>query len=328
MKRILTSRNLQITLLIFILMLILIIRLFVLTVIENDKWSEAASGVSVKNIYTPAPRGEIFDKYGRLLAGNQQTFALQINPTYYENDSEINDVSIEIVKILDQNGDKYYNNLPIIMDNGKFSYTYQKEIEDWLISQNLPVNLSAEQAFNELRKRYDINEGLDRFAAQAEMQETYKIFPPISVVSNTYLRDLDKKSFLERYYINPKLNAEAAFAKLRIYFKIDKALSDVEARKIMVIRNEISAMGYRQYLPARIATDISDATIVAFEEKSSIFKGVEIVSETKRYYPNGNMAAHLLGYMGKISENQKKQYVEELGYNANDLVGQDGVESV
>ncbi|HZK87672.1 MAG TPA: penicillin-binding transpeptidase domain-containing protein, partial [Anaerovoracaceae bacterium] len=328
MKRILKSRNLQITLLIFILMLVLIIRLFVLTVIENNKWSEAASGISVKNIYTSAPRGEIFDKFGRLLAGNQQTFALQINPTYYVDDSEINNVSIEIVKILDQNGDKYYDNLPIAIENGKFSYTYQKEIEDWLISQNLPVNLSAEQAFNELRKRYAINEGLDRFAAQAEMQETYKIFPPISVKSNTYLKDLDKKSFLERYYLNPKLNAEEAFAKLRIYFKIDKGLSNEEARKIMVIRNEISAMGYRQYLPARIATDISDATIIDFEEKSSIFVGVEIVSETKRYYPNGNMAAHLLGYMGKISENQKKQYVEELGYNANDLVGQDGVESV
>src|SRR5665648_339512 len=328
MKRILKSRNLQITFLIFILMLVLVIRLFVLTVIENDKWSEAASGVSVKNIYTPAPRGEIFDKYGRLLAGNQQTFALQINPTYYENDSEINDVSIEIVKILDQNGDKYYDNLPIVINNGKFSYTYQKEIEDWLTNQNLPVNLSAEQAFNELRKRYNVNEGLDRFAAQAEMQETYKIFPPISVISNTYLRDLDKKSFLERYYVRPKLNAKAAFAKLRIYFKIDKGLSNEEARKIMVIRNEISSMGYRQYLPARIATDISDATIVAFEEKSSIFKGVEIVSKTKRYYPNGNMASHLLGYMGKISENQKKEYVKELGYNANDLVGQDGVESV
>ncbi|MBK5245771.1 MAG: penicillin-binding protein [Peptostreptococcaceae bacterium] len=328
MKRILKSRNLQITLLIFILMLVLIIRLFVLTVIENTKWSEAASGVSVKNIYTPAPRGEIFDKFGRLLAGNQQTFALQINPTYYEEDSEINNVAIEIVKILVQNGDEYYDNLPIVIENGKFSYTYQKEIEDWLISQNLPLGLSAEQAFNELRKRYDINEGLDRFAAQAELQETYKIFPPISVRSNTYLENLDKKSFLERYYLNPELNAEAAFAKLRIYFKIDKGLSNEEARKIMVIRNEISAMGYRQYLPARIATDISDSTIVAFEEKSSIFIGVEIVSETKRYYPNGNLASHLLGYMGQISENQREKYVEELDYNANDLIGQDGVESV
>ncbi len=327
MKRILKSRNLQITFLVFILMFILVIRLFILTVMENNKWSEAASGVSVKNIYTPAPRGEIFDKFGRLLAGNQQTFALQINPTYYEDDSEINSVSIEIVKILNQNGDPYYDNLPIVIENGTFSYTYQKEIEEWLTSQNLPASLSAEQAFNELRKRYDINEGLDRYAAQAEMQENYKIFPPISVKSNVYLKDLDKKSFLERYYLSPKLNAEAAFAKLRIYFKIDKALSNEEARKIMVIRNEISAMGYRQYLPARIATDISDATIVSFEEKSSLFKGVEIVSETKRYYPNGNMAAHLLGYMGKISENQKKQYVEELGYNANDLIGQDGVES-
>lgn len=328
MIRLLKSRNMQITLLLFVLMLMLIIRLFVLTVIENNKWGEAASGVSVKNIYTPAPRGEIFDKYGKLLAGNQQIFALQINPTYFEDDAEINEVSMEIVRILTKNGDKYYDNLPIIIENGKFYYTYQREIEEWLTSQNMPVNLSAEQAFNELRKRYNISEGLDRFAAQTEIQDIYKLFPPISVKSNTYLKNLDKKSFLERYFISTKATPEQAFHGLRKYFQIEESMSDEDARKIMVIRNEISAMGYRQYLPARIATDISDATIVDFEERSNVFKGAEIVSETKRYYPNGNTASHVLGYLGQISERQKTEYVEELGYNANDLIGQDGVESV
>jgi len=328
MRKVLKSRNMQITLLIFILMFLLVIRLFVLTVIQHDDWRDAASGVSVKNIYTPAPRGEIFDKYGNLLAGNKQTFALQINPADLKDDAEMNLISREIVRVLKLNKDKYYDNLPILIENGKFVFTYDKEIREWLVSQNLPVSLTAEQAFIELRKRYDINEGLDRFAAQTELQNTYKIFPPISVKSYVYLKDTDKKNFLQRYFLDAKSSPEEAFSKLRLYFTIDESLSDMEAREIMVIRNEISAMGYRQYLPATIATDVSNATIVAFEERSSFFKGVEIVSETKRYYPNGNTASHLLGYLGKISEGQKSEYVEELGYNGNDLIGQDGIESV
>lgn len=318
----------QITILIFILMFVLGIRLLDLTVFQHDKWREAASGVSVKNIYTPAPRGEIFDKYGNLLAGNVQTFALQITPTELKDDAESNYISSEIVKILKANGDEYFDNLPIVLENGQFSYTYDKEISDWLISQNLPTNLEAEQAFNEIRKRYDINEGLDRFAAQTEMQDTYKIYPPISVKSFTYLKDLDKSSFLGRYYIDKKATAEEAFLALREYFNIEDSFSDAEAREIMVIRNEIAAMGYRQYLPARIATDVSNATIVDFEERSGLYTGVEIVSETKRFYPNGNTASHLLGYLGQISERQRSTYVEDLGYNANDLIGQDGIESV
>ncbi len=46
-----------------------------------------------------------------------------------------------------------------------------------------------------------------------------------------------------------------------------------------------------------------------------------------RFYPNANTAAHILGYMGQISERDKEYYVDTLGYNANDLIGQDGIES-
>ena len=105
MIRILKSRNMQITLTIFILMTILSIRLFDLTVLEHGRWSEAASGISVKNIYTPAPRGEIYDKYGNLLAGNMQTFALQVTPADLEDDESINYMASEIVSILKKNRD-------------------------------------------------------------------------------------------------------------------------------------------------------------------------------------------------------------------------------
>ncbi|WP_312354171.1 penicillin-binding transpeptidase domain-containing protein, partial [Aminipila sp.] len=63
------------------------------------------------------------------------------------------------------------------------------------------------------------------------------------------------------------------------------------------------------------------------EERSAELPQVKVVSETMRYYPNANTAAHIIGYLGQISESNKEHYVDTLGYNANDLIGQDGIES-
>ena len=94
----------------------------------------------------------------------------------------------------------------------------------------------------------------------------------------------------------------------------------------MVIRNELSALGYMGYVPAKIAEDVCDGTIVEIEERSDSFKGVEVAAESVRYYPNGSTASHVLGYLGKISESEKASYLEK-GYSSTDLVGKDGIES-
>ena len=60
------------------------------------------------------------------------------------------------------------------------------------------------------------------------------------------------------------------------------------------------------------------------EHKQS-FPGVEIQSEYLRSYPQGELAAHLLGHLGEISAEQlKKQHFK--GYAAGDVVGHGGVE--
>ncbi len=338
MEKLLRSRYSQIVCVVVVLMLILCLRLFVLTVIETDDWKEKATSISTKSIYTKAPRGEILDRYGRVIAGNKQAFTLQIS-SGESSDEELNRVCGRVVNILEKNGETYFDNLPIVIENGKFTYTYQKDIEDWLSSQEMPVNFTAEEAFQELRNRYDIDESLDKYDAQSELQNVYKIYPPISVKNMKYSKDLDRESFLGRYNLDEKtleekgakvtrLNAKQAFRAIRKYFEIDPSLSDEEARKIVVIRNEMKSMGYRKYLPADIAKGLKPKTIVEIEEKSSQMPQVKVVSETMRYYPGGSAASHIIGYLGQISERDKEHYVEELGYNANDLVGQDGIESV
>ncbi len=315
----------QILLFTLILMAILFVRLFGLTVVEGSEWAEEAQSISTKRVYSSAPRGEILDRYGRLLAANRPSFTVIFSEGNLK-DEEINRQALELMNLLEQNGDSINDNLPIILNpDGSFYYTYQKAIEEWLESQAMPSNYTAEQAFNEIRQRNGIDEGLDKYEAQKQLQNVYSIYPPISVVNMKYLQDLEKEGFMGRYYLDYDLTAEEAFKALREHFKIDPALSDRDARKIMVVRNELAAQGYMSYIPATIASDVCSETIITLEERGSEFSAVDVIAESVRYYPNGTTASHILGYLGKISESEKESYLEK-GYSASDMVGKDGVE--
>lgn len=318
-------RHNQILLTILVLMAILGIRLFTLTVVEGSQWVKAAEAISIKSIYTSAPRGEILDRYGRLLAGNRPSFTVQFSEANLEDD-EINKQALTLMTLLETNKDTINDRFPIIRnEDGTFHYTYRKKIEEWLQSQDMPINYSAEDAFNEIRARNGIDQGLDKYEAQEELQTIYSVYPPISVRNMKFLEDLNKESFLGRYHLDYSLTAEEAFYALRKKFDIDPNLSDTEARKIMVVRNELASQGYLSYIPVSIAKDICEQTIVTLEERGSELTAVDVVAEPVRYYPNAATAAHLLGYLGQISESEKAEYIEK-GYSASDMVGKDGIE--
>ena len=325
MSNLIRSRNSQVKFILVILMMLLIFRLFSLTIVEGQDWEQAATNISVKNIYTSAPRGEIKDRYGRVIAGNQPSFTVRLS-NQDRSDEELNLIAERLISILESNGDSYVDNLPILIGaDGSFQYTYHKEIRDWLASQGLNINYTAEQAFSEIKRLSGIDDGVDKYEAQTLLQTVYNIYPPISVKNMKYLKDLEKESFLQRHHLEETLDAGQAFAALREQFGIDPALTDLQARRIMVVRNELASQGYRSYLPADIAKGVSDKTIIVIEEESGDLPGVEVVAEAMRYYPERNTAAHILGYLGKISE-QEKTYYNDLGYNNNDLVGQEGLE--
>lgn len=322
-KEWITSRDNQIFVAFIVLMLLLVGRLFVLTVLQNDKWEAEASNQSTKSVYTSSHRGQIYDRNGVLLAGTKSVFSVYMSKESYKND-ELNDSAANVIEILDTNGEKLIDNFPIKLSNGKFTFTYQQEIEKWLKSQKMPIDYTAEEAFNELRKRNEIPEDLDKFEAQTELQNK-GVNPPISVRRMEYTEDMEKKSFYERYNIEDEPTAEETFKLIRSWFDLDKDLSDDVARKILVIRNEIASQGYKKYLPVKVSTDVSQETVIRIEEDSKSVPGASIVSESVRYYPNKELASHVLGYMGQISESKKEEY-EEKGYQSTELIGLEGIE--
>jgi penicillin-binding protein 2 len=300
-------------------------RLFLLTVVQGNSWDEASEGVSTRDIPIMAPRGEIYDRYGNLIAGNKQIFTVKMSAGTMESE-ELNDAVSQLIGILDQTGDKLEDNFPISVNNGNYSFTYDSEIQAWLTQKGLPTNYTAEQAFNAIRLELGIDPVLTRYEAQLIMQNTYNEYPPISVTAMKYNSQLARDKFLELYDLKETTTAKDAFLGLRKELKISAALSDAQARRIMAVRNEMKLMGYRQYLPALVAKDVSDKTVMIIEEMNESLPGVSIESETRRYYPNGSTASHILGYMGKISDDKKEAYMEK-GYEANAIIGLSGIEN-
>ena len=74
-----------------------------------------------------------------------------------------------------------------------------------------------------------------------------------------------------------------------------------------------------------VKEDVNRTVMSYLLEHTASFPGVEIQKNYLRAYPNGSLAAHLLGNMGEIDANQLKQNRFK-GYAAGDIIGQGGLE--
>ena len=319
-----TTRYSRTLMVLLALSILLGARLFLLTVVQGNTWEKASEGVSTRDIPIMAPRGEIYDRYGNLIAGNKQIFTIKMSAGTMT-PAELNNAIGQLIGILDQTGDKIEDDFPIALNSGEYSFTYDAEIQTWLAQKQLPANYTAEEAFNALRLNLGIDPALTRYQAQLIMQNTYNEYPPISVKDMKYNSQLARDKFLKLYNLKTNITAKIAFQKLRSKLEINSALTDDQARRIMSVRNEMKLMGYRKYLPAVVAKAVSDQTVMIIKEKNESLPGVSVESETRRYYPNGSTASHILGYMGKISDEKKEEFINK-GYEATAIIGLTGVE--
>ena len=75
----------------------------------------------------------------------------------------------------------------------------------------------------------------------------------------------------------------------------------------------------------KIKYDITPEQYTAIEERRSEMPGVVLEVQPLRAYPLGDIAAHVLGYMGEINE-QQLQAMSDQGYRIGDFIGQSGLE--
>ena len=79
--------------------------------------------------------------------------------------------------------------------------------------------------------------------------------------------------------------------------------------------------------PITIASNVSWETVIEIEAKALTLEGISVSVSSQRVYPNGTMACHVIGYIGKI-QNYDTYYAsyKDKGYALSDLIGLDGIE--
>ena len=129
----------------------------------------------------------------------------------------------------------------------------------------------------------------------------------------------DNRPAFNIYATPNKLSAEARSELERML-----GLSDDEIAKI----GERLALGKKRdpRSPVIILEDQGRDRAALVEQARARFPGVEVHHEPYRYYPQGDLAAHLVGYMTQMTAEEADRLTAQ-GYDTNDLVGRYGLES-
>ncbi|MBR2571952.1 MAG: hypothetical protein IKE30_07465 [Clostridia bacterium] len=109
-------------------------------------------------------------------------------------------------------------------------------------------------------------------------------------------------------------------------YSVPKGLSEEDKVKILTVWQQSRMYNYLS-VPVTIAYNVGYETVAEIEARSNELKGISIQESTTRVYPKGPVAAHVVGYISKISgQDTLKSYLER-GYPNDAQVGMTGIES-
>lgn len=192
-----------------VLMLAMItVRLFSMQVIDGEVYVKTAESRASTGTVTKAPRGDILDKYGRVLVTNKSGYSVRLKKTSDDN-VKINEIVSEIVSILEDTENPVVNSLPITLE-----YPYEFEFEDrndndsssdekdnWF--ENNKHNLNSDMSADDVIRAY-----CDIYGISGD----YKSEHIRSIVSVRYETDVKQYSSVTPVTVAEDINAEAVMA--------------------------------------------------------------------------------------------------------------------
>lgn len=245
------------------LTVIFFISLYRLQIIEGAAYYEQSENSIVTTSTVVAARGNILDRYGRVLVSNSVCNNLYINADELFEQQDPNAIILELVQTVKDSGNTY--------------------------TDTLPITSAA----------------------------------PFEYVSNmTDLQRTRLDAYLEANDLPTSTTAVELMAFFRDAFDIDNNYTSEQMRIVVGVRYEIKIRYVINTSDYVFAEDVSIDLITKLMEND--VPGFTVQSSYIRDY-NTDYAAHLLGYVGMMNEEEYKEYRNE-GYPLNAMVGKEGAE--
>ena len=299
------SRIFPLIMVFIVLVGVLVNRLFSLQIINGESYVKDLSSSIQKDMSVAATRGRIFDKNGVLLAYNDLAYAVRISDSgkYEDNDTKNRLLNTSIDKtltIIEEKGDSYSNDFPIVYSNGMYEYNIKDNellrfLRDIYGKRSISElsdeqrNVSAGELFKQLCDRYGV-----------------------AVAGDDYINDGGAMA------ATIKLLKEQGMNPVADGFSVEHALMIVNLRRYM------SANSYNRYISFTIANEVSDETVAAILENSDELTGVTVDEQYIRRYVDSMYVSQILGYTGTVSSSELETLDDS--YDSNDIVGKSGIE--
>lgn len=267
-KLVSTGRLFAFGVLVAALITLCVVTLYKLQIIEGAAYYEQSVNSDPTEESVTAARGNILDRYGRVLVSNRECYNLRISDTRLFSDEveDPNAVILEMINMVEAAGETYIDDLPITKEP-PFEYTDMTALQRTLLTAYLD------------------SKGLDEDTTAVELMSYFRT----------------------RYDIANSYNAE-------------------EMRKIASVRY---ALNVRYSINTNPYVFVEDASIDLISDLMGVVGNVvEVETSYVREY-NTQYAAHILGYVQAMSEEDMEKYRpqdENSGYDYDTKVGRDGVE--
>ena len=301
------GRILVVLLVITILSAVLVGRLFFLQIVNGEETLEEFTLKIQKERTINSTRGKIFDRNGVLLAYNELAYNVTIEDIYESGSNKnrnINETLLKVIDVIEENNDKIINDFSIILDeDGEFAFT----VEGTQLKRFL-ADIYGRSKISQLKYEEE--------TATPDMVMEYLC--GYSKYGIGYSHDPE----------NP-----------RDSFVVFEGYTKEEQLKLVTIRYAMSLNSYQKYIPTVIATDVNEKTVAGIMENSTEFLGVTIAEDNIRKYVDSEYFSQILGYTGKISEEEylalnDAEITEEnerttrkrSDYTLTDMVGKAGIE--
>lgn len=275
--------------------------MFNLQIVHGAEYRSQSVSQIVRTTTVEAARGNITDRNGNLIVGNQQTYTLTFDASLLPDDADTNEAILRLVNLCIENNVAYTDNVPLSAD-APFTYTPYR-------------SSTAESNF----KRY-----LEKTLQPWLEKEIEKHRNELSAAADNPKKTVEADPFLEDPALDPaNLTAPQLLEAMRRSFDIDETVSDADARKIAAVRWELALR--REYATsAYILAENVDINLITLI-KNGDYLGADIGLSSARQYET-TAAAHLLGYVSAISKEQYDE-LKDKGYSLNATVGAAGVEA-
>ncbi len=279
---------------------ILVARLFYLQIVQGETYDEKATIRNEKVKMLKSSRGKIYDCNGKLLASNEQSYAITIEDTgELKGNRALNEMILKCIQLIEKHGDKVSLEFPIeITQKGTFKFNVDKK---------------AQLRFK--REIYFL-QSVDQLTEEQVKMTAEECF--------RYIRTSTKANCI--HFFDP-LTGEEKTEEQRSRKEPD--YDDATALKLMTVRYALMMNTYQKYEPVTISSDVRPETVAAIKENSAELVGVEVSENAKRVYYDSEYFAHLIGYTGLISSDSlaSMKEREDNTYTAADQIGKTGIES-